>query len=485
MYTVYATSCYVVVCMWCICCSHWKPSQISIQAICDLAVELAYSRSGLSQIEGVDALENEDTMKKTLSQGRFRHQYVGLFQAGSSAEGLAVQDTWGHEPADQDEMLLFGQRLCVHISHGFQSPDESLLIYRPEGCPPGYCKLEVIDTQALKQTSVWDQQLSASCILSSGNQHWLHTANTLIRIQQAKSAATPDSVYKSTYISGPTGQAASGLVEFVPTLVGNGPYPNLEEYRNRDRGDWPPSKLIDEVSQLPMLFVLIGHKDCSDSNLQARQSWSHCEFKLISGLPKHIIQGYTAFKYTMKTLLAFHRDQIEIEDGRSRIGSYHFKNVLLHHLENHSPSLTRSSFELILNLCRDLSCRIKNGKLPHYFLVECNLLETVDSTEQHLVQEVITDILSDPLSALLKSHAHPSQIYGDIGPSQFVTAFRQLSHNPISRRYQTRLLTLLAQIDLHRKLHHMLTLMVDLGGYQEYGAQWACWACRQFGANNS
>ena len=232
MYIIYATLCYVVVCTWCICCSHWKLSQIPIQAICDLAVELAYSRSGLSQMEGMDALENENTMKKTLSLGRFRHQYVGLFHAGSSAEGLAVQDTWGHEPADQDEMLLFGQRLCVHIPHGFQSPDESLLIYRPEGCPPGYCKLEVIDTQALKQTSVWDQQLSASCIQSSGNQHWLHTANTLIRIQQAKSAVTPDSVYKSTYISGPTEQAASGLVEYVPTLVGNGPYPNLEEYRN-------------------------------------------------------------------------------------------------------------------------------------------------------------------------------------------------------------------------------------------------------------
>ena len=247
-----------------------------------------------------------------------------------------MQDTWRHEPTDHDEMLFYGQQLCVHIPQVSQSPDKSLLVYRPEGCPPGYCKLEVIDTQALKQTPVGDQQLGASCIQNSGNRHWLHTANTLLRIQQAKSAVTPDSVYKSSDISGPTGQAASGLVEYVPILVGNGPYPNMEEYCNRNRGEWPSAKLIDEISELPVLFVLIGHKDCSDSRAQARQSWSHAEFKLISSLPKHIIQEYVAFKYVVKTLLAFRRDQVEIQNGRSRIGSYHFKNVLLHHLEkNH------------------------------------------------------------------------------------------------------------------------------------------------------
>ena len=122
----------------------------------------------------------------------------------------------------------------------------------------------------------------------------------------------------------------------------------------------------------------------------------------------------------------------------------------------------RSSFELIINLCRDLSCHIKNGRLPHYFLVECNLLETVDSTEQHLAQTVITEILSDPVNALLKSHAHPSLIYGGVSPSHFVTAFHQLAHNATSRKYQTERLTLLAQVDLHRKLIHMLTQMMDL-----------------------
>ena len=153
-------------------CTHWIASEISIQAICDLAVESAYSGSGLSLMEGEAALENEETMKKMISLDRFHSLYIGVFHAGSSAEGLAVQDSWGHEPTDHDEMLLFGQQLCVHIPLGSKSSDESILVYRPEGCPPGYSKLEVIDTQALKQTLVWDQQLGASCIHNSGNRHW-------------------------------------------------------------------------------------------------------------------------------------------------------------------------------------------------------------------------------------------------------------------------------------------------------------------------
>ena len=423
-------------------------------------MESAYSEGGLFLTEKADVLENEKTMKEMSS---LDNVYVGLFHAGSSAEGLALQGTWGHDPTDEDEMLLFGQHLGVHIPQGSQLAAECLLVYRPEDCPPGYCKLKVSDTQALEQTSVWGQQLGASCIQTSGNQHWLHTQNTLSRIQQAKRAVTPDPVYKFTALSGPSGQAASGLVEYVPTLVGNMSYPYMEEYRCRKRRDWPSAQLIDELSRLQMLFVLVGYKygRCSDFNIQARQSWSHCEFKLISSLPKHIIQGYIAFKYIMKTLLASRRNQTEIKDGRSQIGSYHLKNVLLHHLEKQPPSLIKSPFALILNLCRDLSYNIKNETLPNYFLAECNLLETVDPADMCLTQEVIRYILSDPLHALLMSHTRPREIYGDIRPSEFMAAFRQLSHKPTSRENQQHLLEFLEQIDMRRDLHHVLQQLGD------------------------
>ena len=398
---------------------------------------------------------------KMLSQDRFHKSYIGLFHAGSTAEGLAVEGSWGHEPTDQDEMLLFGQQLCVHISECSGLPNEGLLVYRPEGCPPGYCKLQVTDVQTLEETLVCNQQLGASCIQSLGDRHWLHTQNTLSRIIQAKSAVIPDPVYKSAAISGPTGQAASGLVEYVPTLVGNASYPHMDEYRCRERGEWPSAELIEEILGLPMLFVLSGYKNHNNFDLQARHSWSHGEFKLISGLPIHIIQGYIAFKYIMKTQLAIRRSQGKSMDGRSRIGSYHLKNVFLHHLEKQSPSSIKSSFDLILNLCHDLSCHIKNGNLPQYFLAKCNLLETVDPPDMCLTQDIVTYVLSKPMEALLKSHTFPREIYGDIPPSEFVAAFRQLSRNPTSRGCQRNLLTLLAQVDLRRKLHHVLIQIVD------------------------
>ena len=237
----------------------------------------------------------------------------------------------------------------------------------------------------------------------------------------------------------------------------------MEEYRSRPRGELPSAQLVDEITKLPMLFVFVRYKygSSSDFDVQARQSWSHCEVKLISNLPKHIIQGYIAFKYIMKTCLAFRRGRSKSEDGRSQIGSYHFKNVLLHHLEKQSPSSINSSFGLILNLCHDLSYHIRNKQLLNYFLTDCNLLETVDESDMLLTQNVISNILLDPLHALLMSHTHPGKIYGDICPTELVTAFYQLSRSPTSRGCQRNILPMLAQIELRRKLHCVLQQIGD------------------------
>ena len=62
-----------------------------IQEICDLAVESAYSVCGLFLMERADVLENERAMMKMTSQDNL---YIGLFHAGSNAEGVAVQGTY-------------------------------------------------------------------------------------------------------------------------------------------------------------------------------------------------------------------------------------------------------------------------------------------------------------------------------------------------------------------------------------------------------
>ena len=88
-------------------------------------------------------------------------------------------------------------------------------------------------------------------------------------------------------------------------------------------------------------------------------------------------------------------------------------------------------------------------------------METVDPADMCLTQEVIRNIFSDPLHALLMSHTCPREIYGDIRPSEFMAAFCQLSHKPTSRENQRDLLEFLEQIDMRRDLHHVLQQLGD------------------------
>ena len=201
-----------------------------------------------------------------------------------------------------------------------------------------------------------------------------------------------------------------------------------------------------------MLLVLVGHKGSPESEFkqQARMSWSHLELKLIQELPESVRQGYIACKYVMKRFLKAHRGQNEAADGRSRVCSYHLKVVFLRFLEKRPPTQITSPFELFLVLLRELDEYLKVGNLPHYFLAECNLLETVAADERGIARQVFTDILSDPLNALLTSPTDPQEIYGEVLPDDLVNAFRGVSSHPTCEQYWT-LSELLTCVDERRR----------------------------------
>ena len=104
------------------------------------------------------------------------------------------------------------------------------------------------------------------------------------------------------------------------------------------------------------------------------------------------------------------------------------------------------------------------GNLPHYFLAECNLLETVADEERGIARQVIADILSDPLNALLTSPTDPQKIYGEVRPDDLVTAFRVVSSPPTSEQYQT-FSELLARVDERRRQRYEEQLEEE-AGYQ-------------------
>ena len=348
-----------------------------------------------------------------------------------------MEDDWGHPPTDTDFMCLYGGRLGVHVPDGHRERRHSCLTFRPEGCPVAYTKLEISDPDNLKK----DEWCKENCVEDEGGRMWLDIFKML---KQRKGSCDK--------IVGPAIQSPSGLLETVHTLVCSGPHPELEqEYRHRSRGPWPPRSLINYIMQLPMLLVLVGHKLSPHFTLQPRLSWSPCELKLIQELSESVRQGYIACKYVLKRFLSAHRGQNESSEGRSCVGSYHMKTVFLHFLEKRPSQELNSPFGLFLDLLHELDHYFKVGKLPHYFIAQCDLLETVDDDELRIARQVIGDIVSNPLHALLTSPIRPQQVYGKVRPDDLVVAFCKVSSHPTCEQSLKTLSGLLAHVDGRRE----------------------------------
>ena len=110
-----------------------------------------------------------------------------------------------------------------------------------------------------------------------------------------------------------------------------------------------------------------------------------------------------------------------------------------------------SPFSLFLDLLHELNTYLKGGKLPHYFVAQCNLLETVEDGELRIAQQVIKEILSDPLNALLTSPTAPQEIYGEVHPDYLVSAFSRVFSQPTCEQSWRDLSDLLARVDERRR----------------------------------
>ena len=350
-----------------------------------------------------------------------------------------MDDHWGHDGADWDVMYLRGGRIGVNIPGGQQSREKACLDFRPEGCPAAYSKLLITDLRGLEYTRI------GRCVHRSGGKRWLNTYQAVRAMKDSDET-----------ISGPAGQEQDkyGTRDYVRTFVCNGPHPDMyQEFANRPR-QWPPAALISDLLELPMLLVLVGHKLSPEFHLQARISWSHLELKLIQELPESVRQGYIACKYVFKRFLKAHRGQNETgedKETKNSVSSYYIKTTFLRYLEKTHPSMIKSPFRLFLDLLHELNTYLKGGKLPHYFVAQCNLLETVEEGELCLAQQVIEKILSDPLNALLTSPTAPQEIYGEVHPDYLVSAFSSVFSHPTCEQSWRDLSDLLARVDERRR----------------------------------
>ena len=451
----------------------------------NVALEMAYPKCAIIRLKDSDLRRNHmafSALQEGLIyggkvwEGRGGNVRGGVLTAGSRAEGLAMEKDWGHPEPDQDTMLLYGGPLGVHVPGGRQLPmvpfalqlsdglvqlglpsvakdatGSILLVYRPDDCPPAFCKVQVTDPQALIEVEVFaTRRLDAGCIHNSKGEDWLHT-NNLLRLLQ-----------RGNDITGPVG--GSEEFEWAPTLVCSAAHPKMDQkYVNRPRHGWPSPDQLKTILQLPMMLVLVGHKLSDEFHLQARLSWSHSEIWLITKLPETIRQVYIAAKYTFKSLMKKSRDQNSHNagDGRSNVGSFHLKTSFLWNLEKRPPKMIQSQLRFMLDLLHDFDHYLKAGKLPHYFLPDCNLLETTGPEERRIARSVIKIILSDPIQAILTSPSCPKELYGEAQPNTLVNAFHKVSLQPTCARSHENLFSLLACLDESRKQRYREQLVRD------------------------
>ena len=442
----------------------WYPCWCILQLVPDVvfsvAVEAVVPQCAIIQLVDGQANWNSLTFAGlrdgSIYDGQGRGKVRGgTLHAGSRAEGLAMEAQWGHPLPDEDNMILYGSPLGVHVPQGHRPPGRSVLRYRPEGCPPAYCKIEVTDVQTLVGVDEgWDfDQLGASCVHKTDGMDWLHTHNTLRRIQ-----------FDCGSISGPVGQWAGGFYECAITLVCSDAHPDIyQNYMHRPRHGWPSSQQLELIRQFPMLLVLTGHKlsHKDEIPLQARLSWSPAEIVLIKELPESIKQVYIAVKFTFKHLKKTLQDRNRAGDGRSNVGSFHLKMVFLYHLERNPPTVVRSQLKLMRGLLFDLDRYLDAGKLPHYFMPDCNLLATVGPEERRIARNIVGHILSNPVRAILMCPTCPPDIYGEVPPDDLVAAFHQVSCHPTCVNNRERLLQILSCLDDTRRKQYQQQLWRD------------------------
>ena len=471
---------YILVCL------HGNCPPLWFQVLYDVMLEVTFPTAAIAQLTDSIVRRNQSALSDLIS-GQAHHK-AGVIPrgwwvltAGSLAEGLAVHPGWGYEEPDVDGMFLYGAQLgvCVtqqHMStiqhHSLNTSSSSsssgchgnsCLEYDPEGCPPAYTRLRVTDRQALLTHYLVDD----SCMVECDGHYWLLSTPLNVAIQRYFNQVVTDPAKHSTSISGPAGQALGGLHDIVPTLVANKPHPAIVDYINRlNSPEWPSQDQRQLLQQLPMNLVLVGHKDSPRKDQEFRLSWSAGELVLILTLPNHIKQGYVAFKYVMKCFLKMNRGQNETNDGRSKIGSYHFKTTFLYHLESTSPSKIISPFVLMMDLFSDFIGYLNRGKIPHYLFPDCDLLATVGHEERQAARKSINDILSDPISAILRCPSVPTRIYGDIVPDELVAIFHRVSTHPCCERSRDELVFLLSRLDEWRQQRYQ-EIYLEVAGTDE------------------
>ena len=401
---------------------------VDLQKAGRIAAEIVFPESKMYQDHASrDRTENYYALD-SLKYGTVYRGLIGpvQFYSGSRSEVLFIRDG---ELTDFDIMRLCGGALGVHMPQGDEQPPAGVaLVCRAEGCPPGYTRVEVVNviplanfmtthcryTHNLRNMSPNEAAWGCVTYTLGSRRRWLH-CDRLFECVEGGARKGPSNI-------------SFMFMDSVLTLVCSGPHPDMKKFFRRPRSPyWPSTKTLEFFRQLPALLVLVGPKGSIDAHLYCRFTFSHFEFLLFSCMPSWAKRAHVMFKCTFRRLLRKLRGYNEPSYGRSKVGSYHLKTVLLHVLEENPPVQQKEPFKFMLTLFCRLRIFIQQGILPHYFLPKCNLLATVDSTERQFALRAVRVALDDPIKGLLSISTTLPLLCGFLcGPDLLTQGLRKL-----------------------------------------------------------
>ena len=197
-----------------------------LQALCDLIVEAVFPTCAICLLEDKIVCDNA-VVQSALKSGEIYRETSdeGGIIAGSLAEGLTMENGWGHPWSDADGMVLIGAELGVNIP-GDQLPREcqstlssspaltsqgcrgnSCLDYAPEGSPPAYTKLRVTDIQGLMKWNIDEETVDLSdCVEERDGHSWLNTARLNQATMRKFNEGEDNPAERITGFSGPAAQ---------------------------------------------------------------------------------------------------------------------------------------------------------------------------------------------------------------------------------------------------------------------------------------
>lgn len=207
-----------------------------------------------------------------------------------------------------------------------------------------------------------------------------------------------------TYTHGPCLSDKNQCVDVAFCLRSNYfPYQAMQ-WSFRQRKQWPPNNVIENILNSGCLLVPIGPRTVSDNNFLWRLSFSEAEKQLVHSFTFTQLLCYGLLKLTLKRIIN------EITDVKDLLCSYFLKTALFWVSEEvEIDTFQLPKLFMCLCLCLDkLISWVTNCYCPNYFIPKHNMFLgkiTLDNNTKLLC--VLNNIISNGIDGLISNISQP------------------------------------------------------------------------------